>query len=81
MVCLCLLQAVACSLYVVGFGESIAGLLGQEDNIWVPRGIGAIVILALLGELRDVCACTVTPWGFRAASIYVYFCCRSLCDV
>ena len=32
--------------------ESIAGLIGAEDNVWVPRGIGAIVIIALLGELR-----------------------------
>ena len=39
-------------MYVVGFGESIAGLIGAEDNVWVPRGIGAIVIIALLGELR-----------------------------
>ena len=42
-------QAVACSLYVVGFGESIAALFHQ-DNVWIARGIAAAVIFLLLGE-------------------------------
>ena len=51
LVCLLFLQAVACSLYVVGFGESIAGLIGQDSNVWISRGIGAAVIFLLLGKL------------------------------
>ncbi len=43
------IQAVACSLYVVGFGESIAGLF-ELTNVWIPRGIGAGVVLLLLGK-------------------------------
>ena len=43
-----LFQAVACSLYVVGFGESIAALFNQ-DNIWIARGIACGVLVLLLG--------------------------------
>ena len=42
-------QAVACSLYVVGFGESISSLIHQ-DNPWVSRGIAMGVIVLLLGK-------------------------------
>lgn len=45
----CFGQAVACSLYTVGFGESIAGLISVE-NEWVAKGIAIGVILLLLGE-------------------------------
>lgn len=49
MMCvLCVLQAVACSLYVVGFGESLTALLHQ-DSVWMARGIGAGIVLLLLG--------------------------------
>ena len=41
------LQAIACSLYVVGFGESISALIHQE-NPWVSRGIAIAVVLLLL---------------------------------
>lgn len=44
----CFGQAVACSLYVVGFGESLSSLLHQ-DSVWMARGIGAGIILLLLG--------------------------------
>ena len=44
-------QAVSCSLSVVGFGESVAALFGL-DNEWVARGIGAAVIVLLLGRYR-----------------------------
>ncbi|XP_074656364.1 solute carrier family 12 member 8-like isoform X2 [Tubulanus polymorphus] len=44
----CFGQAVACSLYVVGFGESIAALINQQ-NEWVSRGIAIGVLLLLLG--------------------------------
>ena len=43
-------QAVACSLYVMGFGESISALMHQ-DNEWVARGIAVGVVLLLLGKL------------------------------
>ena len=45
-----LFQAVACSLYTVGFGESIAGLIHQE-NPWVAKGIALGVTVLLLSEL------------------------------
>ncbi len=45
-------QAVSCSLSVVGFGESVAALFGL-DNEWVARGIGAAVIVLLLGRYRQ----------------------------
>lgn len=39
-------QAVGCALYVLGFGESLAGLLGLEKSPWSERGLaGAAVIL------------------------------------
>ena len=45
-----LLQAVACSLYTVGFGESIAGLI-QQDNPWVAKGIALGVTILLVSKL------------------------------
>ena len=40
------MQAVGCALYVLGFGESLAGLLGLEQSPWSERGLaGAAVIL------------------------------------
>ncbi|CAD5110686.1 DgyrCDS61 [Dimorphilus gyrociliatus] len=44
----CFGQAVACSLYVVGFGESIAALFNNH-NEWVSRGIAIGVVFLLLG--------------------------------
>lgn len=44
----CFGQAVACSLYVVGFGESIASLLNYE-NVWIARAIAVTVLLILSG--------------------------------
>ncbi|CAH1776028.1 unnamed protein product [Owenia fusiformis] len=44
----CFGQAVSCSLYCMGFGESISALINQ-DNPWVSRGIAAGVVFLLLG--------------------------------
>ncbi|KAK7092153.1 hypothetical protein V1264_009749 [Littorina saxatilis] len=44
----CFAQSVSCSLSVLGFGESIMSLLG-EDNPWIARGIAFGVVLLLLG--------------------------------
>lgn len=44
----CLSQAAGCSLSVMGFGESILGLLGSS-NAWIARGIATAVVLLLLG--------------------------------
>ena len=41
-------QSASCSLSVMGFGESIMTLLG-EDNPWIARGIAFGVVLLLLG--------------------------------
>ena len=47
MMLLSLLQAVSCSLYTIGFGESISDLLNMTENKWVARGfaIGALLLL------------------------------------
>ena len=47
-----ILQSVSCSLSVMGFGESIMNLIGQEGNAWVARGIAFGVVLLLLGKLK-----------------------------
>ncbi|XP_064652024.1 solute carrier family 12 member 8-like isoform X2 [Lineus longissimus] len=44
----CFGQAVACSLYVMGFGESISALMHQ-NNEWISRGIAVGVVMLLLG--------------------------------
>ncbi|XP_076456683.1 solute carrier family 12 member 8-like [Babylonia areolata] len=44
----CFAQSASCSLSVMGFGESIMSLLGQ-DNPWIARGIAFGVVLLLLG--------------------------------
>ena len=48
-----LFQAVACSLYVIGFGESISSLINADaSNTWTNRGIAIGVVLMLLGKYR-----------------------------
>ena len=44
------LQAVSCSLSVMGFGESILGLTGL-DNPWIAKGVAIGLVVLLLGEL------------------------------
>lgn len=44
----CFAQAVACSLSVMGFGESIMALIGT-DNKWIAKGIAILVVVLLLG--------------------------------
>lgn len=44
-------QAVGCALNVLGFGESIAGLLGLQNSPWAIRGIAATAVL-LLGVIN-----------------------------
>ncbi|XP_067940048.1 solute carrier family 12 member 8-like [Watersipora subatra] len=44
-------QAVSCSLYTVGFGESISDILHTDDNPWVARGF-AIAALVLLTSIN-----------------------------
>ena len=56
--CPFLWQAVAVSLYAVGFGESISSLIHQE-NPWVARGIASAVIILLLGK----CSCSHCELG------------------
>lgn len=41
------LQAVGCALNVLGFGESIAGLLGLGDSPWAVRGFAGMAVLLL----------------------------------
>jgi len=41
------LQAVGCALNVLGFGESIAGLLGFGTNAWAIRGFASLAVLLL----------------------------------
>ena len=42
-----LLQAVATSMYCIGFAESFSSLV-DWDNTWAIRGIGLVVLFALL---------------------------------
>lgn len=44
----CFGQAVGCSLSVMGFGESILGLTGQ-DNPWIAKGVAVALVILLLG--------------------------------
>lgn len=46
----CFGQAVGCALNVLGFGESMAGLVGLEGNNWAIRGfaIGAVLLLGII---------------------------------
>lgn len=41
------MQAVGCALNVLGFGESIAGLIGYAGYHWVERGLGCAAVLLL----------------------------------
>ncbi|XP_044740944.1 solute carrier family 12 member 8 isoform X2 [Chrysoperla carnea] len=43
----CFGQAVGCALNVLGFGESIAGLIGYAGYKWVERGLGCAAVLLL----------------------------------
>lgn len=43
-----LLQCVAGAMYITGFSESVAEVLGLQGQ-WVVRGMSAVVLLALLG--------------------------------
>lgn len=43
----CFGQAVGCALNVMGFGESMAGLFGLEDNKWAIRGFATAAVLLL----------------------------------
>ncbi|KAH8366590.1 hypothetical protein KR084_005049 [Drosophila pseudotakahashii] len=47
----CFGQAVGCALNVMGFGESMAGLVGLEDNKWAIRGFATAAVL-LLGSIN-----------------------------
>lgn len=47
----CFGQAVGCALNVLGFGESMAGLVGLEGNKWAIRGFAASAVL-LLGVIN-----------------------------
>lgn len=46
----CFGQAVGCALNVLGFGESMAGLIGFENNKWAIRGFatGAVLLLSVI---------------------------------
>ncbi|KAJ4447119.1 hypothetical protein ANN_09119 [Periplaneta americana] len=44
-------QAVGCALYVLGFGESMAGLVGLESSPWAERGFASAAVL-LLGMIN-----------------------------
>ncbi|XP_062580263.1 solute carrier family 12 member 8-like [Saccostrea cucullata] len=44
----CFAQSVSCSLSVMGFGESIMRLMGEEDP-WIARGVAIALVLLLLG--------------------------------
>jgi len=46
-----ILQSVSCSLYTVGFGESISNLLQTSSNPWVARGFAIAALVLLTGEL------------------------------
>ncbi|KAI9590693.1 solute carrier family 12 member 8 [Glossina fuscipes] len=43
----CFGQAVGCALNVMGFGESMAGFVGLEDNKWAVRGFATAAVLLL----------------------------------
>ncbi|KAH8373677.1 hypothetical protein KR200_011762 [Drosophila serrata] len=43
----CFGQAVGCALNVMGFGESMAGLVGLEGNKWAIRGFATAAVLLL----------------------------------
>lgn len=47
----CFGQAVGCALNVLGFGESMAGLVHLEDNKWAIRGFAAAAVI-LLGTIN-----------------------------
>ncbi|XP_037727281.1 solute carrier family 12 member 8 [Drosophila subpulchrella] len=47
----CFGQAVGCALNVMGFGESMAGLVGLVDNKWAIRGFATAAVL-LLGSIN-----------------------------
>ncbi|XP_052224704.1 solute carrier family 12 member 8-like [Dreissena polymorpha] len=44
----CFAQAVACSMSVMGFGESVMGLTGLDEP-WLAKGIAVGLVLLLLG--------------------------------
>lgn len=46
----CFGQAVGCALNVLGFGESMAGLVGYPGNTWAIRGFaaGAVLLLGII---------------------------------
>ncbi|KAB0801518.1 hypothetical protein PPYR_05872 [Photinus pyralis] len=46
----CFGQAVGCALNVLGFGESMAGVIGLANSTWTARGIasGAVLLLAVI---------------------------------
>jgi len=43
----CFGQAVGCALNVMGFGESMAGLVGLAGNTWAIRGFATAAVLLL----------------------------------
>lgn len=43
----CFGQAVGCALNVLGFGESMAGVIGMPNSTWVVRGIASAAVLLL----------------------------------
>lgn len=47
----CFGQAVGCALNVLGFGESMAGLLNLENNQWAVKGFAASAVL-LIGVIN-----------------------------
>lgn len=47
----CFGQAVGCALNVLGFGESMAGLVGLQGNAWAIRGFATAAVL-LLGVIN-----------------------------
>lgn len=47
----CFGQAVGCALNVLGFGESMAGLIGFQGDPWMIRGFAAAAVL-LLGVIN-----------------------------
>lgn len=47
----CFGQAVGCALNVLGFGESMAGLVGLEDSKWAIRGFATAAVI-LLGTIN-----------------------------
>lgn len=47
----CFGQAVGCALNVLGFGESMAGLIGFAGNAWAIRGFAAAAVI-LLGTIN-----------------------------